>query len=152
MPPHIYTVSEVVYDSKTNLETLYPDIWVQGEISNLNRHSSGHCYFSLKDAGAQLSAVMFRDDVRRLRFKPENGLQVVLNGRLTVYPPQGRFQMVSTTMEPQGKGGLQLAFEQLKAKLDKEGLFAPERKRPIPALPQWVGIITSQDGAALHDM
>src|SRR5262249_20594287 len=117
-----------------------------------NCHSSGHCYFSLKDSGAQLSAVMFRDDFRRLRFKPENGLQVILSGRLTLYPPQGRFQLVTSTMEPQGKGGLQLAFEQLKAKLEKEGLFAQDRKRPIPALPQWVGIITSKDGAALHDM
>jgi len=125
---------------------------VQGEISNLNCHSSGHCYFSLKDPGAQLSAVLFRDDFRRLRFKPENGLQVILHGRLTVYPPQGRFQMVASEMEPQGKGGLQLAFEQLKAKLDKEGLFDADRKKPIPSLPQWIGIITSQDGAALHDI
>ncbi len=148
----IFTVSELVSDAKSSLESLYPQVWVQGEISNLNCHSSGHCYFSLKDSGAQLSGVMFRDDFRRLRFKPENGLQVILNGRLTVYPPQGRFQMVSTHMEPQGKGGLQLAFEQLKAKLEKEGLFAAERKRPIPVLPQWIGLITSQDGAALHDM
>jgi exodeoxyribonuclease VII large subunit len=131
---------------------MFPGVWVQGEISNLNLHSSGHAYFSLKDAGAQLSAVLFRDDVRRLRFKPENGLQVILKGRLTVYPPQGRFQMVATTMEPQGKGGLQLAFEQLKAKLEKEGLFDPARKRPIPPLPRWIGIVTSPDGAALHDM
>jgi exodeoxyribonuclease VII large subunit len=148
----IFTVSELIYDAKASLEGMYPAVWVQGEISNLNCHSSGHCYFSLKDAGAQLSGVMFRDDFRRLRFKPENGMQVLLKGRLTVYPPQGRFQMVSTEMEPQGKGGLQLAFEQLKAKLEKEGLFAAERKRPIPALPQWIGIITSQDGAAMHDM
>ncbi len=148
----IFTVSEVVYDAKVNLETLYPDLLVQGEISNLNLHSSGHCYFSLKDSGAQLSSVMFRDDVRRLRFRPENGLQVILNGRLTLYPPQGRFQMIAVSMEPQGKGSLQLAFEQLKAKLEKEGLFDAARKKPIPALPQWIGIITSQDGAALHDM
>jgi len=148
----IFTVSELVYDAKASLEGMYPAVWVQGEISNLNAHSSGHCYFSLKDSGAQLSAVMFRDDFRRLRFKPENGLQVILNGRLTVYPPQGRFQMVASEMEPQGKGGLQLAFEQLKAKLEKEGLFDPARKRPLPALPQWIGIITSRDGAALHDI
>jgi len=148
----IFTVSELVHEAKESLEATYPGVWVQGEISNLNLHSSGHGYFSLKDSGAQLSAVMFRDDLRRLRFKPENGLQVILNGRLTVYPPQGRFQMVATEMDPQGKGGLQLAFEQLKAKLEKEGLFAQERKRPIPALPQWIGIITSPDGAALHDI
>jgi len=148
----ILTVSELVYDAKASLEGMYPGVWVQGEISNLNCHSSGHGYFSLKDSGAQLSAVMFRDDFRRLRFKPENGLQVVLKGRLTVYPPQGRFQMVASDMEPQGKGRLQLAFEQLKSKLEKEGLFDPARKRPLPALPQWIGIITSRDGAALHDM
>jgi len=148
----ILTVSELVFEAKVSLEALYPGVWVRGEISNLNLHSSGHCYFSLKDASAQLSAVIFRDDVRRLRFKPENGLEVILNGRLTVYPPQGRFQMVASLMEPQGKGGLQLAFEQLKAKLEKEGLFDPARKKPIPALPQWIGIVTSPDGAALHDM
>jgi exodeoxyribonuclease VII large subunit len=148
----ILTVSELVFEAKASLEALYPGVWVQGEISNLNLHSSGHCYFSLKDASAQLSAVMFRDDARRLRFKPENGLEVILSGRLTIYPPQGRFQMVASTMEPQGKGGLQLAFEQLKAKLEKEGLFDPARKKPIPTLPQWIGIVTSPDGAALHDM
>lgn len=148
----IFTVSELVFQTKTSLESLYPSVWVQGEISNLNLHSSGHCYFSLKDAGAQLSAVMFRDDVRRLRFRPEGGLQVIVGGRLTLYPPQGRFQLVATTMEPQGKGGLQLAFEQLKAKLENEGLFDAGRKRPIPALPRWIGVITSPDGAALHDI
>ena len=148
----ILTVSELVYAAKTSLEAMFPGVWVQGEISNLNLHSSGHAYFSLKDAGAQLSVVLFRDDLRRLRFTPENGLQVILKGRLTVYPPQGRFQMVATTMEPQGKGSLQLAFEQLKAKLEKEGLFDPARKRPIPKLPRWIGIVTSPDGAALHDM
>jgi exodeoxyribonuclease VII large subunit len=149
---HIFTVSELVQGAKASLETMYPTVWVQGEISNLVCHTSGHGYFSLKDSGAQVSAVMFRDDFRRLRFKPENGLKVVLNGRLTIYPPQGRFQMVANTMEPQGKGGLQLAFEQLKAKLEKEGLFAQERKRAIPAFPRWIGIVTSADGAALHDM
>lgn len=148
----IFTVSEVVHDVRSNLETLYADVWIKGEISNCNRHSSGHCYFTLKDAGAQLSAVMFRDDLSRLKFVPEMGLQVVVRGRLTVYPPQGRFQLVASAMEPQGKGGLQLAFEQLKAKLDKEGLFDPKRKKPIPALPQWVGVLTSLDGAALHDI
>ncbi len=148
----IHSVSEVIRDVKTNLETLYPDVWVEGEVSNLNCHSSGHCYFTLKDAGAQLSAVIFRDDFRRLRFQPENGLKIVANGRVTIYPPQGRFQMVATHLEPVGKGGLQLAFEQLKIKLASEGLFADERKKPIPAIPQWIGIVTSLDGGALHDM
>lgn len=148
----VFTVSELVRDAKASLEAMYPDVWVEGEISNLNCHSSGHCYFSLKDAGGQLSVVLFRDDFRRLLFRPENGLQVIVRGRLTVYPPQGKFQMVGSTLEPKGKGSRQLAFEQLKAKLEKEGLFDPARKRPIPALPQWIGLVTSLDGAALHDM
>jgi len=148
----ILTVTELVAQAKASLETMFAAVAVQGEISNLNCHSSGHCYFSLKDATAQLSAVMFRDDFRRLRFKPENGLRVILQGRLTVYPPQGRFQMVTSLMEPQGKGSLQLAFEQLKAKLEKEGLFDPARKKPLPVLPRAIGIVTSADGAALHDM
>jgi exodeoxyribonuclease VII large subunit len=148
----VFSVSELVRDVKASLEAMYPDVMVEGEISNLNCHSSGHCYFSLKDAGAQLSAVIFRDDFSRIRFRPENGLHVIVRGRLTVYPPQGRFQMVGNLMEPKGKGGLQLAFEQLKAKLEKEGLFDLARKRPLPALPRAVGIITSLDGAALHDM
>jgi len=150
--PKIFTVTELVRDAKASLEAMYPDVWVEGEISNLNCHSSGHCYFSLKDAGGQLSVVLFRDDFRRLLFRPESGLQVIVQGRLTVYPPQGKFQMVGSTMEPKGKGSRQLAFEQLKAKLEKEGLFDAARKRPIPALPQWIGLVTSLDGAALHDM
>jgi len=148
----IFTVSELVRDAKASLEAMYPGVWVEGEISNLNCHSSGHCYFTLKDAGGQLSAVLFRDDFRRLLFKPESGMQVIVLGRLTVYPPQGKFQMVGSTMEPKGKGSRQLAFEQLKTKLEKEGLFDAARKKPIPALPQWIGLVTSLDGAALHDM
>jgi exodeoxyribonuclease VII large subunit len=150
--PKIFTVSEIVRDVRVSLETMYPDVWVGGEISNLNRHSSGHCYLSLKDAAAQLSVVIFRDDFRRLVFLPENGMQVTVHGRLTVYPAQGKFQMVAVAMEPQGRGALQIAFEQLKTKLEKEGLFRTERKRPLPALPQWIGVVTSLDGAALHDI
>jgi len=151
-PARIFTVSEILRGAKASLEAMYPELWVEGEISNLNCHSSGHCYFSLKDAGGALSVVIFRDDFRRLRFRPENGLQAVIHGRLTIYPPQGRFQMVASAMEPQGKGGLQLAYEQLKARLEKEGLFEGGRKKPIPAFPQWIGIVTSLDGAALHDI
>lgn len=147
-----FTVSEVLRDVKANLETLYPDIWMEGEISNVNCHSSGHCYLSLKDPGAQISAVMFAGDFGRIRFKLENGLKVVVRGRLTLYPPQGRFQIVLSEMEPKGKGGLQLAFEQLKAKLAKEGLFEDSRKKPIPQHPNWIGVVTSPDGAALHDI
>ena len=152
MAQRIFTVTELVRDAKASLEAMYPDVWVEGEISNLNCHSSGHCYFSLKDAGGQLSVVLFRDDFKRLLFRPESGLHVIVQGRLTVYPPQGKFQMVGSAMEPKGKGSRQLAYEQLKAKLEKEGLFDPARKRPIPALPQWIGLVTSLDGAALHDM
>jgi exodeoxyribonuclease VII large subunit len=148
----IFTVSQVMHDVKSVLETAYADIWVEGELANVNCHSSGHCYATLKDANAQLSFVMFRDDFRRLKFRPEDGLKVIARGRFTLYPPQGRFQMVASHLQPQGKGDLQLAFEQLKAKLQKEGLFDPGRKKPIPAIPHWVGIITSIDGAALHDM
>ena len=152
LPSKIFTVSEIVRDTKAALESLYPDVWIEGELSNVNCHSSGHCYFTLKDSGAQLGAAMFRDDFSRLRFRPTSGLQVIVRGRLTVYPPRGQFQLVASAMEPKGKGSLQLAFEQLKAKLEKEGLFAAERKKPIPTLPQWIGLVTSLDGAALHDM
>jgi exodeoxyribonuclease VII large subunit len=148
----IFTVSQVMHDVKSVLETAYADVWIEGELANVNCHSSGHCYATLKDANAQISLVMFRDDFRRLKFRPEDGLKIIARGRFTLYPPQGRFQMVSTHFQPQGKGDLQLAFEQLKAKLQKEGLFDPARKKPIPAIPQWIGIITSIDGAALHDM
>ena len=148
----IFTVSQAIHDVKTVLEAAYQDIWIEGELANVNCHSSGHCYATLKDANAQLSFVMFRDDFRRLKFRPEDGLKVIARGRFTLYPPQGRFQMVASHLQPQGKGDLQLAFEQLKAKLQKEGLFDPSRKKPIPAIPHWIGIITSIDGAALHDM
>ena len=151
-PEHIFTVSELVRDAKASLEAMYPFVWVEGELSNVNCHSSGHCYFSLKDAGAQLSGAMFRDEFRRLRFRPANGLHVILQGRLTLYPAQGRFQIVASAMEPKGQGGLQLAFEQLKAKLQSEGLFDADRKKPLPNHPEWIGIVTSFDGAALHDM
>lgn len=152
MNEKIFTVSEIVRDVKTSLESMYPEIWVEGEISNLSLHSSGHCYFSLKDSESTLSAVMFRDGARRLRFRPEIGLQVIVRGRLTLYPAQGKFQLVGSGMEPKGKGALQLAFEQLKARLQKEGLFEESRKKPIPTLPQWIALMTSPDGAALHDM
>src|SRR5688500_708312 len=114
MPPKIYTVSEVVRDAKVSMESLYPDLWVEGEISNLNCYSSGHCYFSLKDAGATLSMVIFRDNFRALGFRTQIGLQVNCRGRVTVYAAQGRFQMVGSAMEPKGRGSRQLAFEQLK--------------------------------------
>lgn len=148
----IYSVSQVIHDVKGVLETAYGDLWIEGELANVICHSSGHCYASLKDAKAQVSLVVFRDDFRRLKFRPEDGLKVIARGRFTLYPPQGRFQMVASHLQPQGKGDLQVAFEQLKAKLQKEGLFDPSRKKPIPAIPHWIGIVTSIDGAALQDM
>lgn len=148
----IYSVSDVVRDAKSALEAAYPDLWIAGELANVNCHSSGHCYATLKDAGAQLAIVLFRDDLRRLKFRPEDGLAVLARGRLTLYAPQGRFQFIASHLEPQGKGALQLAFEQLKAKLQAEGLFDASRKRAIPAFPQQVAVITSIDGAALHDI
>ena len=134
------------------LETRFGEIWVEGEISNCKVWNTGHMYFTLKDGGAQIKAVMFRTQVRYLQFKPEDGLHVVARGRLGVYEPKGEYQIVCEHMEPHGLGALQLAFEQLKKKLQAEGLFDPARKRPLPALPRRIGIVTSLDGAALRDI
>ena len=130
----------------------FSDLYVSGEVSNFTRSSAGHMYFTLKDGGAQIKAVMFRTAVRYLRFKPEDGLHVVARGRLSVYEPKGEYQIVCEHMEPHGLGALQLAFEQLKKKLQAEGLFDAARKRPLPALPRRIGIVTSLDGAALRDI
>jgi exodeoxyribonuclease VII large subunit len=127
-------------------------VWVQGEISNFKAHSSGHFYFSLKDAKSQISAVMFRGHNSRLKFKPTDGLEVIVRGRVTVYEPRGNYQIVAETMEPVGAGALQKAFEQLKEKLKAEGLFESSRKRPLPALPRHIAIVTSPTGAAIRDM
>ena len=124
-------------------------MWVEGEISNCRVWNTGHVYFTLKDATAQVKAVMFRSAYRYLKFKVEDGLHVVARGRLGVYEPKGEYQMVCEHLEPHGRGALQLAFEQLKRKLQSEGLFEQSRKRPIPALPRKIGIVTSLDGAAL---
>src|SRR6185437_7327534 len=113
IPQRIFKVSEVVRDAKASIEAMYADVWVEGEISNLNCHSSGHCYFTLKDAAAQLAVAIFRDEFRQLKFRPENGMQIVVRGRLTIYSQYGKFQMVGSHVEPKGKGGLQVAFEQL---------------------------------------
>jgi exodeoxyribonuclease VII large subunit len=147
----IYTVSEISAEVRTMLERRFIDIWVEGEISNFKSSAAGHLYFTLKDDGAQLAAVCFRNAARLLRFKPENGKAFRARGRLTTYEPRGEYQLVVEVLEPAGLGALQLAFEQLKEKLEKEGLFRPERKRPIPQLPRKVGIVTSPKGAALRD-
>ena len=125
---------------------------MEGEISNFRAHDSGHLYFTLKDQNAQLNAVMFRSQARLLRFRPGNGMQVVVRGRITIYEDRGQLQISAEYIEPKGAGALQIAFEQLKEKLEAEGLFATDRKKPIPALPRRIGIVTSPQAAALRDV
>ena len=148
----IYTVSELTRQIKDSLEGLFPNIWVEGEISNLRIPSSGHYYFTLKDSQSQIRGVMFRSQQRILPFVPEDGMRVICRGRVNVYEPRGEYQLLVETLEPKGKGALQLAFEQLKKKLQAEGFFNEERKRPIPTLPGRIAIITSPTGAALRDI
>ena len=148
----IYSVSQLTREIKLHLEGEFYDIWVVGEISNFKQPSSGHLYFTLKDARTQLSAVMFRSARRFLKFRPADGMAVLARGHITLYEPRGSYQLQVDWMEPRGKGALQLAFEQLKEKLAKEGLFAPERKRALPLLPQKIGVVTSPTGAAIRDI
>jgi len=148
----VLTVSDVTAEIRTALESGFGELWIEGEISNCRVWNTGHVYFTLKDPTAQLKAVMFRTAYRYLKFKIEDGLHVVARGRLSVYEPKGEYQLVCEHLEPHGRGALQLAFEQLKRKLHAEGLFAADRKRPIPALPRKIGIVTSLDGAALRDI
>ena len=148
----IYTVSELTAKLKTHLKLFFPNIWVEGEISNLRIPSSGHYYFTLKDSQSQIRGVMFRSQQRILPFVPEDGMRVICRGRVNVYEPRGEYQLLVETLEPKGKGALQLAFEQLKKKLQAEGFFNEERKRPIPTLPGRIAIITSPTGAALRDI
>lgn len=151
-PPRAVTVSELTGQIKQLLERRFAEVWVEGEISNFKRHSSGHWYFTLKDAGAQVRCASFKNSNRSIRFRPEDGLAVRVRGRVSVYEPRGDYQILVSSMEPVGLGALQLAFEQLKARLAADGLFAEERKRPIPVVPRRVGIVTSRTGAALQDM
>lgn len=153
-PPERRTwkIKELVSSVRTHIEREYSDAWVEGEISNFRAQDSGHLYFTLKDESAQLSAVMFRSQARLLRFRPESGMQVIARGRVTIYEDRGQLQLMVEYLEPRGAGTLQIAFEQLKAKLDAEGLFDADRKKPIPALPARIGIITSPQGAALRDI
>jgi len=153
-PPdrRIWTVRDLVAAVCTHIEREYSDTWVEGEISNFRAHDSGHLYFTLKDENAQIRAVMFRSQARLLRFRPENGMQVVLRGRVTIYEDRGELQISAEYLEPKGAGALQIAFEQLKAKLEAEGLFEAGRKKPIPTLPRRIGIVTSPQAAALRDI
>jgi len=148
----IYTVSELTREIKNLLEGGFSGVWVTGEISNFHAHSSGHFYFTLKDKGAQLSTVMFRGANRHLKFKLEDGLEVVAKGRVSVYEPRGNYQIILDYIEPKGLGALQLAFTQLRNKLAEEGLFDEARKRPLPYLPRTLGIVTSPTGAVIQDM
>lgn len=148
----IFTITEINHVSRMLLEDSLTDIWLEGEISNVRQPGSGHLYFSLKDAQAEISAVMFRSQNALLKFKLENGLQVLVNGRVSLYEARGIYQVNIQWMEPRGRGALHLAFEQLKQKLSAEGLFETERKRPIPTLPRRVGVVTSQTGAAIRDI
>lgn len=147
-----FTVSELTANIRELLETRFFAIWIEGELSNCRRWNTGHLYFTLKDTGAQLRAVMFRSAVRALRFAPEDGLRVVARGRLGVYEPKGEYQLVCEHLEPQGLGAQQLAVRQLKRRLQAEGLFDAARKRPLPLLPRKIGVVTSLDGAALRDI
>ena len=146
------TVSELTERIQGVLETEFLDVWVEGEISNLKLAASGHWYFSLKDADAQLAAVVWRTDARLVRFRPKDGMKVLARGQLRVYPPRGAYQLSVQVLEPLGKGSLQQAYEELKQKLEREGLFDPARKRPLPMLPRRIGVVTSPTGAVLRDI
>jgi exodeoxyribonuclease VII large subunit len=148
----VWKVRDLVSAVRTHIEREYADVWVDGEISNCRAPESGHVYFTLKDGSAQMRVVMFRSAARLLRFRPADGLAVVVRGRVTVYEDRGELQISADYMEPKGAGSLQLAFEQLKAKLEAEGLFAPERKKPVPSLPARIGLVTSVQAAALRDI
>ena len=150
--PHIYTVSALTREIRDRLETYFSLVWVSGEVSNLRQPVSGHYYFTLKDAGAQLRAVLFKGSHQHLRFKPQEGGQFLCRGRLTVYEPRGEYQVVVEYMEPLGLGALAQAFEALKTRLAAEGLFAPELKQPLPFLPRQIALVTSPTGAAVRDL
>lgn len=147
----VWLVRELVGQVRGLVEQEYGDVWVEGEISNYRPAPSGHIYFTLKDADAQLPVVLFRRQAMLLRFRPEDGLHVLVRGRVSVYEQRGQMQLVAETMEPVGAGSLQLAFEQLKERLKAEGLFDAARKRPLPAFPRCVGIVTSPTGAVIRD-
>jgi exodeoxyribonuclease VII large subunit len=151
-PDKIYTVSEVTKMVKLELESAFPQLWVEGEISNFHRHHSGHLYFTLKDEMSQLRTVMFRSWAQKVVFELKDGLQIIARGRINVYEPRGEYQLMVEMAEPKGKGALQLAFEQLKEKLKKEGLFDPALKKKLPLLPKKIGIVTSPRGAAIIDI
>ena len=146
------TVSELTRQIKAILEGTFPEIWVEGEISNFIHHSSGHMYFTLKDSNSEIRCVMFKGNNQFLRFRPENGMKVILLGRISVYAPRGQYQLVVNRMDPAGIGTLFLAFEALKKQLASEGLFSEKHKKELPPVPKRIGLITSKTGAAVQDM
>jgi exodeoxyribonuclease VII large subunit len=151
-PPHVFRVSEVMAGLRGLLADRVGRIWVAGEVSGLRRAASGHLYFTLKDESAQLRAVLFQGLARRLPFEPEDGLEFLVQGDVTVYEPRGDLQLLVQALEPRGQGALQLAFEQLRRRLEAAGLFEAARKRPLPAFPRTLGVVTSARGAALRDV
>ena len=150
--PNVLTISDLTGQIRDRLEEDFRDVWVVGELSSFRAPSSGHLYFTLKDEESQVKAVMFRSYAGLLRFRPEDGLEVIVRGRVSVYPARGDLQLYTTIMEPRGVGAQQLALEQLKALLATEGLFAAERKRPLPFFPRCIGIVTALRGAAIQDI
>ena len=147
----VWRVGQLVGEVRTHIEREYADVWVEGEVSNFRPAPSGHVYFTLKDGDAQLPVVLFRRQALLLRFKLEDGLQILVRGRVSVYEQRGQMQLVAEFVEPVGAGSLQIAFEQLKSRLQKEGLFAAEQKQPLPSFPHCIGIITSPTGAVIRD-
>lgn len=152
MPEEVHSVSDITADIRASLEDRFHSVWVEGEISNLRRPGSGHSYFTLKDSFAQLSCVFFKGAASRSPVELRDGLQVQVQGDISVYEARGQYQLIAKVVQPKGAGDLQARFEALKRKLDAEGLFAPERKKPIPVFPTTIGIVTSPTGAAIRDM
>src|SRR6202142_1572076 len=148
----VWKVSELTAEIGAILEGAFRDVWIEGEVSNYRPAQSGHLYFTLKDARSQIRCVCFREQARLLKFRPEDGLHITLRGSLGVYEARGEYQIYVTHIEPVGLGALQLAFEQLKKRLEAEGLFAAERKKPLPVLPRRIGVVTSPTGAAIRDI
>jgi len=150
--PKAYSVTQLVQQASRLVETHFGELWVEGEVSNFRQPSSGHLYFTLKDSRAQLAVVMFRSAASKLKFRIEDGQRLRCRGRLGIYDAQGRFQLTADLAEPDGAGALQIAFEQLKRKLESEGLFDPKHKKPLPRLPRTIAVVTSPTGAALQDI
>ena len=150
--PQVYQVSELTRDIKAIMEAAFDSIWVEGEISNFRTAASGHSYFVLKDQNSQIRCVLWKGNRTRIKFQPEDGDKILLFGRITVYGARGEYQIDTESMEPRGLGALQKAFEQLKTKLEKEGLFNEEKKKSLPQFPWKIGVVTSSTGAAVRDI